>query len=327
MECRRAFEADLADFVANAGKAEWAEFRAHYPGCPACAAEVRAWTELHLLLGAGSPHPAEDRLLRYETERDALPPAERQAIAGHLAGCRSCADELRALHRFDFAELAPRRSVKHRPWSPAFPERVRRVVLHPAFAYALVLALLYPALVERRPSLRQESAPRADVTGARKDAAQAPPERKKEAVEHLRALGAESSPRERDVLARAAREEPAAPAPSAASRSPELEGRMLEKAMRDQPAWHALVLQPHAVPEIGVEEIGPGLELAIPVERGRAESLEVRVLDPAGRREVTERFALTGSEERVEMRVPSTWLLPGTYRVEARETFAFRVTP
>src|SRR5437867_332609 len=139
MDCRRAFETDLADFVANAGKAEWAEFRTHYPGCPACAAEVRAWTELHVLLGTASAHPAEDRLLRYETERDALPPAERGAIAQHLAECRSCADELRALRRFDLAALAPRAAARSRAWWPAFTSRAWRIVLHPAFAYALVL--------------------------------------------------------------------------------------------------------------------------------------------------------------------------------------------
>jgi hypothetical protein len=282
---------------------------------------VRAWTELHLLLGAESPHPAEDRLLRYETERDALPPAERQAIAHHLAECRSCADELRALHRFDFAELAPRPAARPRSWWSAFPERVRRVVLHPAFAYAVVLALLYPALIGRRPVAREAPAPSSDV-------AQAPAERKKEVVERQRALGAEPSPRERDVLARAAREEPAAPAPSAARQAPELEGRMFRKAMRDEPAWHVLALKPNAVPEVAAADLGPGLLLAIPVERGQQrESLEVRVLDAAGGRAMVERFALAGSEERVEMRVPSAWLSPGTYRVEARANFAFRVTP
>ena len=56
MDCRRAFDVDLAAFLADARAPEWAEFRAHYPGCPACAAEVRAWTELDRLLHAALVH-------------------------------------------------------------------------------------------------------------------------------------------------------------------------------------------------------------------------------------------------------------------------------
>src|SRR5438034_11735632 len=136
MSCRRAFDLDLADFVASAGRPEWAEFRDHYPRCAECSAEVRAWTELHQLLDPPGAHPAEELLLRFETERGRLPAAERRAVEEHLAHCRSCSDELAALRRFDFTALEPKAAAAPRP---SFAERLRRLVLHPAFAYAIVL--------------------------------------------------------------------------------------------------------------------------------------------------------------------------------------------
>ena len=80
MSCRRAFDLDLADFVASSARPEWAEFRAHYARCAECSAEVRAWTELHLLLQPPAAHPAEELLLRFETERDRLPVAARRDV-------------------------------------------------------------------------------------------------------------------------------------------------------------------------------------------------------------------------------------------------------
>src|SRR5216117_4195408 len=108
MSCLRAFDVDLADFVASSARPEWAEFRAHYARCAECSAEVRAWTELHLLLQPPAAHPAEELLLRFETERDRLPVTERRAVEEHLAHCVSCNDELAALRRFDFASLEAR---------------------------------------------------------------------------------------------------------------------------------------------------------------------------------------------------------------------------
>src|SRR5437899_10501735 len=108
MSCRRAFDLDLADFVAGSARPEWAEFRAHYARCAECSAEVRAWTELHLLLQPPAAHPAEELLLRFDTERDRLPAAERRAVAEHLARCPSCKDALAALRRFDFGSLGAR---------------------------------------------------------------------------------------------------------------------------------------------------------------------------------------------------------------------------
>src|SRR5437016_5267679 len=155
MSCRRAFDLDLADFVAGSARPEWAEFRAHYARCAECSAEVRAWTELHLLLQPPAAHPAEELLLRFESEPGRLPAAERRAVEEHLARCASCNDELAALRRFDFASLEARAAA-----SPAvsFAAFLRRLVLHPAFAYAIVLLLLYPALEGRFPSPAPQAA-------------------------------------------------------------------------------------------------------------------------------------------------------------------------
>src|SRR5438034_11456575 len=87
MSCRRAFDLDLADFVAGSARPEWAEFRAHYACCAACSAEVRAWTELHLLLEPPATHPAEELLLRFETEPRRPPTAEPRAGEEHPAPC------------------------------------------------------------------------------------------------------------------------------------------------------------------------------------------------------------------------------------------------
>src|SRR5256712_9284480 len=155
MSCRRAFDLDLADFVTGSARPEWAEFRAHYARCAECSAEVRAWTELHLLLQPPAAHPAEELLFRFETERDRLPAAERRLVEEHLARCPSCKDELAALRRFDFASLEPRAAAS----PPAsFAALLRRLVLHPAFAYAIVLLLLYPALEGRLPSPARQAA-------------------------------------------------------------------------------------------------------------------------------------------------------------------------
>src|SRR5207249_12296180 len=157
MSCRRSFDLDLADFVASSARPEWAEFRAHYARCPECSAEVRAWTELHLLLQPPAVHPAEAVLLRLETEPGRLPAAERRAVEEHLAGCPSGRDELAALRRFDFTALEPKAPVATAPLS-SIAERFRRLVLHPAFAYAIVLLLLYPALEGRLPSPARQAA-------------------------------------------------------------------------------------------------------------------------------------------------------------------------
>lgn len=159
MICRKAFERDLAAFVIDPRDPTWVEFREHYPTCPDCAGEVRAWTELQVELQSGEsergPHPPQELLLGYEERRETLNPAELRVIEGHLACCHACTDELRALRRFDFSALRrPAAQQRARSWNLVreFPSWLRAVVWHPAFAYALVLLLLYPAVVQLRRS-------------------------------------------------------------------------------------------------------------------------------------------------------------------------------
>jgi hypothetical protein len=125
--------------------------------------------------GAGAPpggrdapeprHPAPAALLRLADEPDALSPAERAALERHLARCRPCADELATLASFDFHWLREARrgqnavaaadgaTAPSRARGPL--ARVAEVVLHPAFAYAIVAALLYSTLAGRVSELRE----------------------------------------------------------------------------------------------------------------------------------------------------------------------------
>ena len=357
MSCRRAFDVDLADFVASSARPEWAEFRAHYARCAECSAEVRAWTELHLLLQPPAAHPAEELLFRFETERDRLPAAERRLVEEHLARCPSCKDELAALRRFDFASLEPRAAA-----SPAvsFAAFLRRLVLHPTFAYAIVLLLLYPAIEGRFPSPGQQAAREDRRTVADGPAGKSAPATRQKAAPAASANLARS---ENDVLTRA-RKEAAAPAlggrlgtgaAGGAEPAPKAEladekasvdsEAAVERAPRDvatraatpEPAgWKALALSgPGAPVDVAARDLGTGLVLTLTVPGAtRAGDVEVRVLDARGGREMRERFARAA--ERVAMHLPAAWLTPGTYTAELRrldagpssaEVFSFRVVP
>ena len=357
MSCLRAFDVDLADFVASSARPEWAEFRAHYARCAECSAEVRAWTELHLLLQPPAAHPAEELLFRFETERDRLPAAERRAVEEHLARCPSCKDELAALRRFDFASLEARAAA-----SPAvsFAAFLRRLVLHPAFAYAIVLLLLYPAIEGRFPSPGQQAAREDRRTVADGPAGKSAPATRQKAAPAASANLARS---ENDVLTRA-RKEAAAPAlggrlgtgaAGGAEPAPKAEladekasvdsEAAVERAPRDvatraatpEPAgWKALALSgPGAPVDVAARDLGTGLVLTLTVPGAtRAGDVEVRVLDARGGREMRERFARAA--ERVAMHLPAAWLTPGTYTAELRrldagpssaEVFSFRVVP
>jgi len=148
MTCRKAYELDLPAFLADPTGAVWAEFRDHYPRCPACASEVRAWTELHLALGSAS-HPDPADLVRYVDGSTSLPPTTRHAIAEHLAACAACRDEAHTLRTFDPLATLAATPARRRRRRFAFPS-VGRIVWHPAFAYAVaLLAVLYPTLTNQ----------------------------------------------------------------------------------------------------------------------------------------------------------------------------------
>ena len=199
MTCRRAFELDVPAFVVDPRDPAWDDFRAHYPRCTDCAAEVAAWTAVQASLAERHPEPEE--LLRWNDAPDALAAHARAAIERHVERCTSCRDELRALggfaavhapganaaaaalsgadhaathatgatehahhpsasrtggrhaERHAFAREGSARGAAH-AGAPAGGARsagrrgpVARVLLHPAFAYAvLVLVLLLPGV-------------------------------------------------------------------------------------------------------------------------------------------------------------------------------------
>jgi hypothetical protein len=158
MKCRKAFDLDLADFVVEPSSEAWADFRAHYPGCEDCVAEVAVWDEMQAFLRSGGPgpttaHPPKELLLRYEEQRSTLSAIEAAMLGKHLGTCPTCPDEIAALRTFDFSVLRRHPSPRPQPWWTLVVDVVswiRLVVLHPAFAYALVLTLLYPALLQLR---------------------------------------------------------------------------------------------------------------------------------------------------------------------------------
>lgn len=167
MKCDRSTHLDLAAFLAGESSPDLDEFRAHYPSCPDCWAAVRAWMTLHGELDPQPPvrqHPSEELLLRFETEPEAMSAVARSSVQTHLKACASCRDELQTLRHFDFSILqrpaadAPQtdsgRTMKRRSWWRDFFAPVRQIVLHPAFAYGLVLLLLLPQLSTFLPNQR-----------------------------------------------------------------------------------------------------------------------------------------------------------------------------
>jgi hypothetical protein len=321
MTCRRAFDLDLVACLLDAARPEWSEFREHYPRCPECAAEVRTWTELQSTLAP--PHPAPEDLIRFEARANDMDPEARKAVAAHIATCRSCRDELRALHAFDprtvAAAGAPAAAAKRRWWSPV------RLVLHPAFAYGVALALAFPLLapqlrplVERarqvvpsswpaqvpapaaRVASRKESADRTDALGTVAGGAAEP------ALDALAdtprdAVPAAAPPAEPNALAKAA---PAA-----------LEAGANTGAATDETP--VVVLAPEREVAIHVPAHGLVLRLAPPRSQPAlpAGLAWLRVRDAAGRRELREQqFGSPGSN--AEIRIPAGWLEPGAYRAD-----------
>lgn len=157
MSCQRVDEIDLAGFLASPRDEAHAAFREHYPVCAECAAEVRAFTELDLLLRGPETHPAPDVLLRWEDEPMSLPDARRAELDRHVASCAGCRDELRALRGFAQAlatERAP--GVESVPAVASVFERLRGWLWNPALAYALVLVLLVPLVLQRWNVIEEE---------------------------------------------------------------------------------------------------------------------------------------------------------------------------
>ena len=158
MSCLNAFEIDLPGFLAGPREDEFATFRDHYPRCPECSAEVRAWTELDDQLrrragsdsSAGVPasqHPPASLLVGYGDDPSALGASERRELERHLTACLSCRDELRTLGRFSPEQLAvgaPATATSRGPRLGPWLASLGRLAWHPAVAYALLILILVP---------------------------------------------------------------------------------------------------------------------------------------------------------------------------------------
>jgi hypothetical protein len=158
MTCNRAFEVDLTSLLCDANAPELDSFRSHYPTCVTCAAEVRALTDVHRLLEAHGArrvtHPVEEELVAFQRDQHRLTAHARDRISAHLRECRTCADEVRTLASSALGPsllasagaVAPKTSLRTRMLEAL--DWMRRCALHPAFAYALVIALLIPTVRE-----------------------------------------------------------------------------------------------------------------------------------------------------------------------------------
>lgn len=130
MSCPRTAQIDWAAYTAEPAAGEWAELRAHYPGCPDCAREAARWLALRTALAsgpdAGAAHPAEEELLDYERSPQRLPAARRQAIGRHLDDCARCSNELIVLNRMLPAGAAAAQRSGSAAAREGFWDRIRR---------------------------------------------------------------------------------------------------------------------------------------------------------------------------------------------------------
>jgi anti-sigma factor RsiW len=143
MTCRRAFDVDLAGFLRDPRASELADFVDHYPRCPDCSAEVRAWTEVHL--GLAGHHPDAAELLAYQD--GTLAGDARAVVDRHLETCPSCGEELRALRRFD--EVGGKARHPH-PSPHSTAGWLGRVLWHPAVGYGVALVALAAVGLQHR---------------------------------------------------------------------------------------------------------------------------------------------------------------------------------
>jgi hypothetical protein len=109
---------------------------------------------------ATATHPSEEHLMQFQQNPGSLTAEDRNSIQQHLQTCPTCREEVSLLGSFDFSliqkwideEKPAQVVVKKQPTiSEALSTRivhlleaVRSLVLHPAFAYGIVLLLLLP---------------------------------------------------------------------------------------------------------------------------------------------------------------------------------------
>jgi hypothetical protein len=106
MNCEKANEIDLGEFLLEREEPQWEEFRNHYPGCDDCSREVAGWSKFERVLQSAQiadPHPSEEML--HGLTMLSLAAGERVAVENHLEGCAACRSEVATLRRFDFSAV------------------------------------------------------------------------------------------------------------------------------------------------------------------------------------------------------------------------------
>jgi outer membrane biosynthesis protein TonB len=218
MSCDRLRETDFAAFLAEPRDPAWQAFRAHYPGCRECSAELLRWSGLEQALRdvRQTAHPDDARLLAFRRAPASLPAAEREAVRAHLASCAPCRDALAAATSFDvntvLARAKPARAERAEKaggaWERAV-EALRGLFGRPALAglavAALAAVLVLPFLLGDEPDLAPEAAPPV----AEAPAPQPPPVVAE--IPEPEAASPEPEPAAPEAVAEAAPPEPAAP--------------------------------------------------------------------------------------------------------------------
>lgn len=98
-------------------------------------------------------HIDSEKLVLYAHSPNELKESERSIIEGHLKDCSECADELKLLQEstkeFEESTISPEREVSFgtqiTDWFKSILDGLSWLVRRPAFAYVIILLLIYPA--------------------------------------------------------------------------------------------------------------------------------------------------------------------------------------
>ena len=165
MTCERLAQTDFAAYLAEPRDPAWQAFRAHYPGCRECCAELRRWSALEeALRDVTHSHPSDERLLAFRRSPASLAAAEREALAAHLAGCAPCRDALAAATSLDLGSILARAKPAAEATRAPAPRRVLRgLFARPALAAlaaaALVALVVIPFVLGGESDRRPEAVP------------------------------------------------------------------------------------------------------------------------------------------------------------------------
>jgi len=170
VSCPFANDEELDAYLLDPRRDEFTSFRHHWPICPECAVRVMRASQMEEALrsigleGAGN-HPAESVLLIFADDPTRLERVLSTEVARHVAACRTCADEIRALTAFESFRTVGART--------RFAFRIPRPAL--AAAAALLLAALGTTLWLLRSSPSQDTTAPAPIAQQQPRVAPPPP--------------------------------------------------------------------------------------------------------------------------------------------------------